>query len=113
MDSFTDNKIIWQKRDEMDTFKKPFENKSEVNELSLVVVQTKKNVVLFVVPSRTYDESLSAQLVKEFPTRDWTLKGEFMKDYPTTVSIEFNKISFVRLGENRKHDSNFSKSFDY
>ena len=110
VDSFTDNKLIGQKRDEMDTFEQPFENKNEINALSLVVMQTKKNIFLFVVPSEKFDENLSAQLVKEFPGRDWTLKG----DYPQkNGSIEFDKISFVRLGENRKHDSNFSKSFEY
>ena len=108
VDSFTDNKIILQKRDEMDTFEQPFENKKEINELSLVVIQTKKNVFLFVVPSENFDENLSAQLVKEFPGRNWTET----EDYPQKASIEFNKISFIRLGENRKHDSNFSKSID-
>ena len=108
VDSFIDNKLIGQKRDEMGTFEQPFENKNEINELSLVVMQTKKNVLLSVVPSENFDENLSAQLVKGFPERDWTLT----EDYPQKDSIEFDKISFVRLGENRKHDSNFSESID-
>ena len=104
--------MIWQKRDEPDALEKPFENKDESNELSLVVMQTKKNVFFFVIPSKTFDKSLSMKLVDVFQNRDWTQK----QDYPLTqpsLPIESFKIGFVRLGENRKNESNFSKSFDY
>ena len=111
VDSFTDNKLIGRYRNEMDAFATSFDNDGS-NEMSLVVMQTKKNVFFFVVPSKTFDKSLSMQLVNVFQNRDWTQK----QDYPLTqpyLPTENFKIDFVRLGENRKTESNFSKSFRF
>ena len=112
MDSFTDNKLIGRKRDEKDAFEMPFDNDGS-NELSLVVMQTKKNVFFFVVPSKTFDKSLSTKLVGIFQERNWTQT----QDYPSRplpyLPVESYKIGFVRLGENRKYESNFSKSFRF
>ena len=104
--------MIWQKRDEPDALEKPFENKDESNELSLVVMQTKKNVFFFVIPTKTYDKSFSMKLVNVFQDRSWTHTLDFPL-VPDYLTAESNKISFVRLGENRKTESNFSKSFRF
>ena len=80
--------------------------------MSLVVMQTKKNVFFFVIPTKTFDKSLSMKLVNVFQDRSWTDTVDYPL-VPAYLTAESNKISFVRLGENRKNESNFSKSFDY
>ena len=111
--------MIFQKRDESTkAIVQSFENESGTYELSLFVMQTKKEVVFLVVPTKNYDENLSTQLEKKFPGRDWT-QAETFEDFQASNKddgskpLEFNKISYLRLGENRKNDSNFSKSSFY
>ena len=95
----------------MDAFETSFDNDGN-NELSLVVMQTKKNVFFFVVPSKTFDKSLSMELVDVFQNRNWTHTHDYPALSPPYLATESYKIGFVRLGENRKNESNFSKSFE-
>ena len=111
VDSITDNRLIGRLRDETDAFTASFDNDGS-NEMSLVVMQTKKNVFFFVVPSKTFDKSLSMKLVDIFQERNWTQTQDYPHASPY-LSADNNKISFVRLGENRKTESNFSKSFRF
>ena len=112
MDSITDNWLIGRKRDEKDEFETSFKNHGS-NELSLVVLQTKKTVFFFVVPSKTFDKNLSTQLVSVFQDRNWTQTQDYPPRPLPYLPVESHKIGFVRLGENRKIESNFSKSFYY
>ena len=112
VDSITDNKLIGRLRDEKDAFETSFNNHGS-NELSLVVMQTKKTVFFFVVPSKTFDKSLSMKLVNVFQNRNWTHTHDYPQAPADYLPVESYKIGFVRLGENRKIESNFSKSFDY
>ena len=76
--------MIFQKRDESTkALVQSFENESGTYELSLFVMQTKKEVVFLVVPTKNYDENLSTQLEKKFPGRDWT-QAETFEDFQAT-----------------------------